>query len=48
MAAHTYVVGGAVRNFLLGEPVKDLGHRDRQSVACGRDAEWFANKILLR
>ena len=47
---HTYVVGGAVRNFLIDRPIKDtdvvidavaLGERFRKP----RDSEWFAKTL---
>ncbi len=50
IAQHVYVVGGAVRNFVLGQPVKDidlvvdsLAMRKR-----GRDAEWVAKRLMDR
>lgn len=45
VAEHTYVVGGAVRNHLLGQPVKDLDIVI-DSVASGRDSEWLAKELL--
>lgn len=44
VAVHTYVVGGAVRNHILGEPIKDLDIVI-DSVACGRDAAWLATEL---
>ena len=43
-AKHVYVVGGAVRNFVLGEPIKDLDVVI-DSVALGKDSEWFAKAV---
>lgn len=41
-----YVVGGAVRNFLLGVPVKDVDIViDAVALGNGRDSDWFA-KVL--
>lgn len=43
---HIYVVGGAVRNHLLGVPVKDVDVvADSVAMGQGRDAEWFAKKV---
>lgn len=46
---HAYVVGGAVRNFVAGWPVKDFDVAfDSVSVGMpGRDAEWFT-KLLQK
>lgn len=41
---HTYVVGGAVRNYLMGHPIKDLDVVI-DSVTAGRTSEWFAEQI---
>ena len=46
VAKHVYVVGGAVRNYLLGVPIKDIDVVvDSVSVGQGRDSEWFARKV---
>lgn len=43
---HTYVVGGAVRNFVLGLPAKDLDIVfDSVAAGKGRDSEWFAKQV---
>jgi tRNA nucleotidyltransferase/poly(A) polymerase len=46
VAQHVYVVGGAVRNFLLNQPIKDIDVVI-DSVALGgrKDSEWFANMV---
>ena len=44
VAEHVYVVGGAVRNYVLGEPIKDIDIVI-DSVATGHDSEWFARRI---
>jgi len=46
VAAHVYVVGGAVRNFLMDAPIKDIDVVI-DSVALGgrRDSEWFAKEV---
>lgn len=46
MGEHVYVVGGAVRNFILNVPIKDIDVVV-DSVAAGkkRDSEWFAKKV---
>lgn len=41
---HTHVVGGAVRDFLLGLPIKDVDVVI-DSLAAGNNAEWFANRV---
>lgn len=40
-----YVVGGAVRNFLLGVPVKDVDIVVDSIALGGRDADWFAKVV---
>jgi len=40
----TYVVGGAVRNWILGVPIKDLD-LVIDSKALGRDSSWFAKRL---
>lgn len=41
---HTYVVGGAVRNFHLGVPIKDID-LVVDSVTLGKDSAWFAREL---
>lgn len=40
----TYVVGGAVRNFVIDRPIKDIDIVI-DSVAAGRDSEWLAKNL---
>lgn len=43
---HVYVVGGAVRNWILGVPIKDVDVVvDSVALGGGRDSEWFARKV---
>lgn len=43
---HVYVVGGAVRNHLLGAPIKDLDITiDTVGLGDGRDSAWLAETI---
>ena len=44
---HVYVVGGAVRNFLIDRPIKDIDVVV-DSVALGgrKDSEWFAQQVV--
>lgn len=44
VAENVYVVGGAVRNFLIDQPIKDIDVVI-DSVAAGHDSEWFAKKL---
>lgn len=49
VARHVYVVGGAVRNFLIGEPIKDIDMVvDSLAMGRGRDASWVAKEIARR
>lgn len=41
---HVYVVGGAVRNWVLGRPIKDIDVV-LDAVASGRDSDWFARSV---
>jgi len=44
---HVYVVGGAVRNWVLGEPIKDTDIViDSKALGNGRDSEWFAKQLI--
>lgn len=49
VSRHVYVVGGAIRNFVMdptgrGYPVKDIDVVV-DSVALGKDSEWFAQQV---
>lgn len=44
VAQHTYVVGGAIRNFLIDHPIKDIDIVI-DSVRARRDSDWLANQI---
>ena len=46
VAQHVYVVGGAVRNFLIDQPIKDIDIVvDSLSLRGNRDAAWVAEGI---
>ncbi len=46
VAQHVYVVGGAVRNFLIDMPIKDIDMVvDSLALRGSRDAAWVAQKI---
>lgn len=46
MGEHVYVVGGAVRNFILNVPIKDIDVVvDSVAAGRGRDSEWFAKQV---
>lgn len=43
---HVYVVGGAVRNFVIDQPVKDIDIViDSLALGGKKDSEWFAKKL---
>lgn len=44
---HVYVVGGAVRNFKLDKPIKDVD-MVVDSLSLGKDAAWVAKQIARR
>lgn len=44
VAEHTYVVGGAVRNWVIGQPIKDIDVMI-DSIAAKRDSEWLAKQL---
>jgi DNA topoisomerase-1 len=49
VAKHVYVVGGAVRNFLIDEPIKDIDMVvDSLAMRGDRDAAWVAQQIARR
>lgn len=46
VAEHVYVVGGAVRNWILGQPIKDIDCVfDSLGAGAGRDSAWFAKAV---
>jgi tRNA nucleotidyltransferase/poly(A) polymerase len=45
VAEHVYVVGGAVRNFLLGVPIKDIDIVIDSLALKGKDSAWFAKEV---
>lgn len=45
VASHVYIVGGAVRNHLLGVPVKDVDVVVDSVALNGRDSDWFARVL---
>jgi tRNA nucleotidyltransferase/poly(A) polymerase len=46
-AEHIYVVGGAVRNFVIGQPIKDIDVVvDSIALGNGRDSAWFAQQLV--
>lgn len=42
---HVYVVGGAVRNFVLGVPIKDIDIVIDSVALKGKDSEWLAKQL---
>lgn len=43
---HIYVVGGAVRNFVIDQPIKDIDVVvDSVALGNGRDSAWFAEQV---
>lgn len=42
---HVYVVGGAVRNFVLGAPIKDIDLVIDSVALGGKDSEWLAKQL---
>jgi tRNA nucleotidyltransferase/poly(A) polymerase len=45
VAEHVYVVGGAVRNFLIGQPIKDIDVVVDSIGLNGKDSAWFAKEV---
>ena len=41
---HVYVVGGAVRNFIINEPIKDIDVVV-DSIGARKDSDWLAKKL---
>lgn len=49
VAKHVYVVGGAVRNFIIDQPIKDIDMVvDSLALRGDRDAAWVAQQIARR
>ena len=42
---HVYVVGGAVRDFILNQPIKDVDMMIDSVALNGKDADWFASQL---
>jgi hypothetical protein len=47
ISEHTYVVGGAVRNFIMDQPIKDLD-LVLDSIKAGHDSDWLAEQIAKK
>ena len=45
VAEHVYIVGGAPRNFVLQQPIKDLDVVIDSVALDGKDSEWFAKEV---
>ena len=45
VSEHVYVVGGAVRNFIIKEPIKDIDVVVDSVALGGKDSEWFAKQL---
>ena len=45
VADHTYVVGGAVRNFVIKQPIKDIDMMIDSVALKGKDSEWLAKRL---
>ena len=46
VASNVYVVGGAVRNFIIDKPIKDIDVViDAVALGGGKDSDWFAKKL---
>ncbi len=45
VAEHVYVVGGAVRDFALGMPIKDVDVVIDSVALKGKDSDWFAAQL---
>jgi len=46
VAKHVYVVGGAVRNFVIKEPIKDIDMMVDSVALKGKDSEWLAKQLM--
>lgn len=42
---HVYVVGGAVRNWVIDQPIKDIDVMIDSVALGGKDSEWFAKQL---
>jgi Fe-Mn family superoxide dismutase len=45
VAKHVYVVGGAVRNFLIDQPIKDIDMVVDSLALGGKGSDWLAQRI---
>jgi len=45
VSRHVYVVGGAVRNFIIKQPVKDVDIVIDSVALNGKDSDWFAKEV---
>jgi tRNA nucleotidyltransferase/poly(A) polymerase len=45
VAEHVYVVGGAVRNWILEQPIKDIDVVIDSVALKGRDSDWFTREV---
>lgn len=45
VARNTYVVGGAVRNFIIDQPIKDIDIVI-DSIRAGKDSLWLADQLI--
>lgn len=45
VAEHVYVVGGAVRDFYMDRPIKDIDVVVDSVALKGRDSDWFARQV---
>ena len=48
VAKHVYVVGGAVRNFVIDKPIKDIDIVIDSISLGGKDSAWFANELAKK
>lgn len=47
VSKHVYVVGGAVRNFVIDKPIKDIDVVVDSVALNGKDSEWFASRLQV-